>query len=124
MFAVDIIGEKNKLTIFSKRRNSVLPTLKKKQKSYAFKKDPQVYQLPTYVLGSLPSSFLHLCIFMGFSNSSSRALQRVRSRSNSLCRWYTSRLRSSTLATDFCKIPFSLRSFLISNFNTRMSSNL
>lgn len=72
----------------------------------------------------LTSSFLHLWMFMGFSSSSSRALQRVLSLSSSLCRWYTSRLRSSTLATLFCRIIFSRRNFLISSFRTRISSSL
>lgn len=41
----------------------------------------------------LTSSFLHLWMFIGFSNSSSRALHRVLSLSNSLWMWYTSSLQ-------------------------------
>jgi hypothetical protein len=50
------------------------------------------HDLPIYKF--LPtSSFLHRWIFMGFSNSSSKALQRVLSRNSSRCVWYTSRLK-------------------------------
>lgn len=40
------------------------------------------------------SSFLHLCIFIGFSSSSSRALHLVLSLKSSLWMWYTSRLNA------------------------------
>ena len=70
----------------------------------------------------LTSNFLHRWIFIGFSSSSSSALHRVLSRSNSRCMLYTSRRSSSTLDTLFVRMCFSRRNFLISNFKRRMSS--
>ena len=64
----------------------------------------------------------YLCTFMGFSSSSSRALQRVRSLISSRCVWCTSLLSSSTLATVWWSSPFSRLRFRTSAIRMRMSS--
>lgn len=51
------------------------------------------------------SSFLHLCMFMGFSSSSSRALHLVLSRRSSRCTWYSSRLCKGQEHTDHSGSP-------------------
>ena len=61
-------------------------------------------------------------MFIGFSNSSSKALHLVLSLRSSRWRWKTSRRKSSTLETRLCSIVFSRRNFLISSFKRRMSS--